>query len=154
MRLFAVSTEMALPFLFFVFLAVQGAVQRRTSPPCPPESDCDPSKPCSSVAGDSAECSGDWTVDKCGCCRECVRDKAGLPCGGPQRRGVCEAPLECVADVAVGRLADVAHEEGTCQERNCSSVVCPTTSSKSCPEDSYALPSLSSPQSCCPISQG
>uniref|UniRef100_A0A4D5RV16 Putative serine proteinase inhibitor ku family n=1 Tax=Ixodes scapularis TaxID=6945 RepID=A0A4D5RV16_IXOSC len=136
--------------LFSVVVLVCG---RTTGLQCPPESECDAAKECSSEAALVGKCSSEWTVDECGCCRNCVREEVGLPCGGSRKLGVCKAPLECIADLGVGRLAD-DHEEGTCHERNCSALACPTTSSRSCPEDSYALPSLSSPRSCCPISQG
>lgn len=131
---------------------------------CPPDDQCDTKKWCwallasdgkkaGSEDDDGAKCLDELVVDQCGCCRECVRDSPGLPCGGSRRRGVCKAPLECLADVAVGRIAEPL-EEGTCHERNCSAVVCPPVASKPCPEDSYALPSKTSPKSCCPISGG
>lgn len=139
---------------------------------CPPDDQCDTKKWCSAIAAvhgvaaddkkaaaeadeydHGVKCLDEQVVDRCGCCRECVRGSPGLPCGGIRRRGVCAAPLECLADVAVGRIAE-PHEEGTCHERNCSAIVCPALVSKPCPEDSYALPSQVSPKSCCPISGG
>ncbi|KAH7941476.1 hypothetical protein HPB49_014260 [Dermacentor silvarum] len=101
---------------------------------CPPDDQCDTKKWCSAIAavhGAAADdkkaapeadeydhgvkCLDEQVVDRCGCCRECVRGSPGLPCGGIRRRGVCAAPLECLADVAVGRIAE-PHEEGTCHE--------------------------------------
>ncbi|KAL3253125.1 hypothetical protein MRX96_054695 [Rhipicephalus microplus] len=128
---------------------------------CPPDDQCDTKKWCSAIAAVIADdkksgaaddeydhgvkCLDEQVVDRCGCCRECVRGSPGLPCGGIRRLGVCAAPLECLADVAVGRIAE-PHEEGTCHERNCSAIACPAVASKPCPEDSYALPSQVSPQ--------
>ncbi|KAH6926538.1 hypothetical protein HPB50_019644 [Hyalomma asiaticum] len=98
---------------------------------CPPDDQCDAKKWCSAIAAAAGaddkksaaaaadeydhgvKCLDEQVVDRCGCCRECVRGSSGLPCGGIRRRGVCAAPLECLADVAVGRIAE-PHEEGTC----------------------------------------
>lgn len=89
---------------------------------CPPDDQCDTKKWCWALIADDKKagseddglkCLDELVVDQCGCCRECVRDAPGLPCGGSRRRGVCKAPLECLADVAVGRIAE-PHEEGTC----------------------------------------
>ncbi|CAN7943651.1 unnamed protein product, partial [Ixodes hexagonus] len=88
-------------------------VYGRTGKQCPPASECDAAKPCSTDAALVGKCGSEWTVDECECCRNCVREEDGLPCGGNRKLGVCKAPLECVADVGVGRLAD-DHEEGTC----------------------------------------
>lgn len=96
--------------LFSVVVLVCG---RTTGLQCPPESECDAAKECSSEAALVGKCSSEWTVDECGCCRNCVREEVGLPCGGSRKLGVCKAPLECIADLGVGRLAD-DHEEGTC----------------------------------------
>ncbi|KAH7973087.1 hypothetical protein HPB52_021153 [Rhipicephalus sanguineus] len=99
---------------------------------CPPDDQCDTKKWCSAIAAagvvaddkksviddeydHGVKCLDEQVVDRCGCCRECVRGSPGLPCGGIRRRGVCAAPLECLADVAVGRIAE-PHEEGTCHD--------------------------------------
>ncbi|KAH8028174.1 hypothetical protein HPB51_014129 [Rhipicephalus microplus] len=105
---------------------------------CPPDDQCDTKKWCSAIAaviaddkkGGAADdeydhgvkCLDEQVVDRCGCCRECVRGSPGLPCGGIRRLGVCAAPLECLADVAVGRIAE-PHEEGTCHASSYPAVV-------------------------------
>ncbi|KAH9376254.1 hypothetical protein HPB48_017438 [Haemaphysalis longicornis] len=105
---------------------------------CPPDDQCDTKKWCwallasdgkkaGSEDDDGAKCLDELVVDQCGCCRECVRDSPGLPCGGSRRRGVCKAPLECLADVAVGRIAEPL-EEGTCHGSRSSSSVSIRTS--------------------------
>ncbi|XP_064484200.1 cysteine-rich motor neuron 1 protein-like [Ornithodoros turicata] len=112
---------------------------------CP--ADCSADKPC---PGHEAKSCETWTLDICDCCKVCEFATQGEPCGGPSTAKLCTLPLECVADDSIGRIADI-RERGRCLERNCSTIECPAFT---CPEDSYALPSVVSSGRCCPLQQG